>query len=100
MLWSWRTKEEPTELGYDPDRKVTLTIGELVNALGDALHVVEDAPETEEQEVEPKWKRGDRALVEVEVTGNSGGKLNVVVIGMAGKGRGLTVPPIVLLDAE
>lgn len=56
-------KVEPVKPDYDPDRKVTLTIGELANALADALAVVEDVP------TEPKWKKGDHAYVEVEVQG-------------------------------
>lgn len=63
-------KVDPVKPDYDPDRKVTLTIGELVNALADALAVVEDVP------TEPKWKKGDHAYVEVEVTGVQGSASN------------------------
>jgi hypothetical protein len=41
------------------DRVVTLTVGQLTDALAEALKVVSDAA--------PAWKVGDRAFVEVEV---------------------------------
>jgi hypothetical protein len=44
----------------DRDRKVTLTIGQLTDALAEALKVVADA--------KPQWTVGDRAYVEVHVT--------------------------------
>lgn len=57
------------------DRVVTLTVGQLTDAIAKALDVVEDAPP------EPRWRRGDRAFVEVEVTGASNGYVNVVPYG-------------------
>lgn len=88
MWWEWwpGIKTEPE---LDRDRKVTLTIGQLTDALAEALKVVTDASE------EPKWKKGDRAFVEVEVTGIHGLKnehANIVVVGVAGKERGISVP--------
>lgn len=61
-------EHEPSELGYDPDRVVKLSVGRLVEALAEALKVVEDD--------KPRWKKGDRALVEVEVTGSDKGSVN------------------------
>lgn len=57
------------------DRVVTLTVGQLTDALAEALKVVSD--------VEPRWKRGDRAYVEVEVTGKHGGgkHVNLQIVG-------------------
>ena len=71
-MW-FEYKEKPTEPTYDPDRKVTLTVGQLIDAIAEALKVVEDAPP------EPKWKRGDRAFIEVEVTGEQRGHVNFVL---------------------
>ena len=97
MLWPWHTKDEPTELGYDPDRVVQLTVGQLTDAIAEALKVVSDAPSA--PLAEPKWKRGDRAYVEVEVTGGSDNNVNTVVVGMSGNGRSLNVPSVVLMEA-
>ena len=101
MWFYWKKKaaaDDPTELGYDPDSKVTLTIGEFVNALSEALKVVESAsPATgAEQQPYPKWKRGDRAFVEVEVTGEQGGHTNFVLADA--KHVSLTLPATALQE--
>jgi hypothetical protein len=44
----------------------------------------------------PRWKKGDRAFVEVEVTGGGGNNVNVVIVGMTGNSRGITVPSSIL----
>jgi len=54
-------------------RVVTLTVGQLTDALAEALKVVSDA--------EPRWKKGDRAYVEVDVTGGDDEHVNVVPVG-------------------
>ena len=64
MFW-WMDEAKP-EPELDRDRKVTLIVGQLTDALAEALKVVADAPS------EPKWKKGDRAYVKVEVTGTHG----------------------------
>lgn len=56
------------ELDVGRDRVVTLTIRQLTDALAEALKVVSDAG--------PRWKKGDRAYVEVEVTGTDKGSVN------------------------
>ena len=76
----------------DRDRVVTLTVGQLTDALAEALKVVSDVP------TEPQRKKGDRAFVEVEVTGGGGNNVNVVIVGMAGNGRGLSVPSNILKE--
>ncbi|EKS29297.1 hypothetical protein [Afipia felis] len=65
----WFTETKPIDF-LDRKRMVTLNVGQLVDAIAEALRVVEDAPE------EPKWKAGDRAYVEVEVTGTDKGSVN------------------------
>lgn len=64
MEWNYSTRPVP-ELR---DRVVTLTVGQLTDALAEALKVVSD--------VGPTWKKGDRAFVEVEVTGIEKGSVN------------------------
>ena len=61
----------PAEPELDRDRKVTLSVGQLTDALAEALKVVSDADA-------PRWKAGDRALVEVQVTGEQRGYTNFV----------------------
>jgi hypothetical protein len=58
------------------DRGVTLTIGQLTDALAEALKVVSD--------VTPTWKKGDRAFVEVEVMGIDKGSVNFKFAGWPG----------------
>jgi hypothetical protein len=59
-MWFTETWGEP-EPELARDRKVTLTVGQLTDALAEALKVVSDAG--------PQWKKGDHAYVEVEVQG-------------------------------
>jgi hypothetical protein len=58
MFWEYRYGSTPAD--HDRDRRVTLTVGQLTDAIAEALKVVEDAPQ---------WAKGDRAYVEVEVQG-------------------------------
>lgn len=68
--WTWThwVEQKKPEPQLDRDRKVTLTVGQLTDALAEALKVVSDAG--------PRWKKGDRAYVEVEVTGIDKGCVN------------------------
>ena len=84
-------KVEPAS--YDPNRKITLTIGNLVNALADALTVVEDAPE------EQKWKKGDRAFIEVEVQGTRDSNVFFTFANFHSKSH-FTVPASLLQEIE
>lgn len=91
-MW-FEYKEKPTEPGYDPDRRVTLTVGQLTDAIAKALEVVEDAPP------EPKWKRGDRAFVEVEVTGlqHEGAHVSVSTVDTKNK-QSFDIPACALME--
>lgn len=77
-----------SETALDRDRVVTLTVGQLTDALADALKVVSDAG--------PRWKKGDRAYVEVEVTGGQGGCTNFVLADA--KHISLTLPTTALQE--
>lgn len=77
-MW-WSCKTEPSE--YDPDRKVTLTIGRLVDALADALKVVEDDAGS------PVFKVGDEFHARIKVTGAQDDIVNFVFAGDEGHDR-------------
>lgn len=84
-MWSsW--KVEPAKPDYNPNRKVTLTIEQLTDALADAL-------------AEARWKRGDRAYVEVEVTGlqHEGAHISVSTVDTKTK-RSFDVPAYALKE--
>ncbi|MGB3042504.1 MAG: hypothetical protein WBB98_04900 [Xanthobacteraceae bacterium] len=68
-MFEWHMDWKEPEPKLDRDRIVTLTVGQLTDALAEALKVVSDA--------EPQWKKGDRAYVEVEVTGTDKGSVNI-----------------------
>lgn len=75
------------------DRVVTLTVGQLTDALAEALKVVSDA--------EPKWKRGDRAFVEVEVTGlqHEGAHVSVSTVDTKNK-QSFDIPAYGLMESR
>lgn len=75
------------------DRVVTLTVGQLTDALAEALKVVSDA--------EPRWKRGDRAYVEVEVTGlqHEGAHVSVSTIDTKNK-HSFDIPAYALMESR
>lgn len=92
MMW-FEYKEKSAESAYDVDRKVTLTVGQLTDAIAKALEVVEDAPP------EPKWKRGDRAFVEVLVTAAEGDNVSIVASGYRSNGS-ITIPADALMETS
>jgi hypothetical protein len=77
-MFEWHMGWKEPEPKLDRDRVVTLTVGQLTDALAEALRVVQEVP------AEPQWKKGDRAYVEVEVTGGGGNNVNVVLVGNPG----------------
>lgn len=92
----WEGWKMPLDL-HGRDRQITLTVGALTDALAEALKVVSDVP------AEPQWKPGDRACIEVEVTGvhgPSGKHVNYVIAGLTGKRRGGSVPADILEGFE
>lgn len=73
--WAWTKTETAPQAQLDRDHLVTLSIGQLTDAIAEALKDVSDA--------EPRWRKGDRAYVEVEVTGKHGGgkHVNLQIVG-------------------
>ncbi len=65
-MFEWHMDWKEPEPRLDRDRVVTLTVGQLTDALAEALKVVKEVP------AGAKWKRGDRAYIEVELTGFHG----------------------------
>lgn len=70
------------------DRVVTLTVGQLTDALAEALKVVSDA--------EPTWKVGDKALIEVEVVGVLGERARVTFEGVGS----ISIPVSILEEID
>jgi hypothetical protein len=93
MLW----QEWPfPRAELNDDTVVTTTIGKLTAALAEALKAVNVVDE-------PQWKPGDRACIEVEVTGvhgPNGEHVNYVIAGLTGKRRGGSVPADILEGFE
>ena len=85
---AWTKTETAPQAQLDRDRLVTLSIGQLTDAIAEALKVVSDAG--------PRWRKGDRAYVEVEVTGGRGRYTSFVLVGS--KHISLTLPTTALQE--
>lgn len=86
VMWEWPYRSSP----INDDTVVTTTIGRLTAALAEALKAVDIV-------AEPQWKKGDRAFIEVEVTGEQNGCVNFVLADC--KHISLTLPATSLKDA-
>lgn len=81
MWWSTSYITDKYEPELDRDRKVTLTVGQLTDALAEALKVVTDAPSESEFDV------GDEIDATPLVTGINGDTISFVIVGDDGHDR-------------